>query len=154
MQATEFEAPFNSRLKNLKGKGQGEMWHWTSVFVLDVFVCVRTDTACMYVCMHVYTLNIYVRTYAKSNPEIWTDRVTWDSKRRWQDCIKTKKAVLVLIALKMEAARTTETLVNFYPNTWRYNAEDSHLCTHRRKKLRCCYTKTNPKKYNCIPRAP
>jgi hypothetical protein len=27
MQATEFEAPFNSRLKNLKGKGQGEMWH-------------------------------------------------------------------------------------------------------------------------------
>jgi hypothetical protein len=27
----------------------------------------------------------------------------------------------------MEAARTSETLVNFYPTTWRYNPEDSHL---------------------------
>jgi hypothetical protein len=28
----------------------------------------------------------------------------------------------------MEAARTSETLVNFYQTTWRYNPEDSHLC--------------------------
>jgi hypothetical protein len=27
----------------------------------------------------------------------------------------------------MEAARTPETLVNFYQTTWRYNPEDSHL---------------------------
>jgi hypothetical protein len=27
----------------------------------------------------------------------------------------------------MEAARTSETLVNFYQTTWRYNPEDSHL---------------------------
>jgi hypothetical protein len=26
----------------------------------------------------------------------------------------------------MEAARTSETLVNFYQTTWRYNPEDSH----------------------------
>jgi hypothetical protein len=33
----------------------------------------------------------------------------------------------------MEAARTSETLVNFYQTTRRYNPEDSHLHTHRRK---------------------
>jgi hypothetical protein len=38
---------------------------------------------------------------------------------------------LVIIALMMEAARTSETLVNFYQTTWRYNPEDGHLCTHR-----------------------
>jgi hypothetical protein len=27
----------------------------------------------------------------------------------------------------MGAARTSETLVNFYQTTWRYNLEDSHL---------------------------
>jgi hypothetical protein len=32
-----------------------------------------------------------------------------------------------LIALMMEAARTSETLVNFYQTTRRYNPEDSHF---------------------------
>jgi hypothetical protein len=32
-----------------------------------------------------------------------------------------------IIALMMEAARTSETLVNFYQTTWRCNPEDSHL---------------------------
>jgi hypothetical protein len=31
------------------------------------------------------------------------------------------------IALMMEAARPSETLVNFYQTTRRYNPEDSHL---------------------------
>jgi hypothetical protein len=31
-----------------------------------------------------------------------------------------------MIALMMEAARTSETLVNFYQTTRRYNPEDSH----------------------------
>jgi hypothetical protein len=35
------------------------------------------------------------------------------------------------IALMMEAARTSETLVNFYQTTRRYNPEDSHLHTLR-----------------------
>jgi hypothetical protein len=37
----------------------------------------------------------------------------------------------LLIALMMEAARTSETLVNFYQTTRRYNPEDSHLLPMR-----------------------
>jgi hypothetical protein len=39
-------------------------------------------------------------------------------------------------ALKMEAARISETLVNFYQTTRRYNLEDSHLHTGRRENLK------------------
>jgi hypothetical protein len=39
-------------------------------------------------------------------------------------------------ALMMEAARTSETLVNFYQTTRRYNREDSYLRTHRRENLK------------------
>jgi hypothetical protein len=35
--------------------------------------------------------------------------------------------VVALITLMMEAARTSETLVNFYQTTWCYNPEDTHL---------------------------
>jgi hypothetical protein len=34
---------------------------------------------------------------------------------------------MAVIRLMMEAARTSETLVNFYQTTRRYNPEDSHL---------------------------
>jgi hypothetical protein len=40
------------------------------------------------------------------------------------------------IALMMEAARTSETLVNIYQTTRRYNPEDSHLRTHLRDNLK------------------
>jgi hypothetical protein len=36
----------------------------------------------------------------------------------------------------MEAARTSETLVNFDQTTRRCNTEDSHLRTHRRENLK------------------
>jgi hypothetical protein len=36
----------------------------------------------------------------------------------------------------MEAERTSETLVNFYQTTRRYNPEDSHLHTRRRESLK------------------
>jgi hypothetical protein len=41
-----------------------------------------------------------------------------------------------MIALMMEAARTSETLVNFYQTTRRYHPEHSHLRTHRRENLK------------------
>jgi hypothetical protein len=40
------------------------------------------------------------------------------------------------IALMMEAASTSETLVNFYQTTRRYNPEDSHLHTRRLENLK------------------
>jgi hypothetical protein len=40
------------------------------------------------------------------------------------------------LALVMEAVRTSETLVNFYQTTRRYNPEDSHLRTHRSENLK------------------
>jgi hypothetical protein len=43
-----------------------------------------------------------------------------------------------LIALMMEAASTSETLVNFYQTTRRHNPEDSHLRTRRREHLKSC----------------
>jgi hypothetical protein len=43
---------------------------------------------------------------------------------------------VAVIALMMEAARTSETLVNFYQTTRRYNPEDSHLRTHHRENLK------------------
>jgi hypothetical protein len=39
----------------------------------------------------------------------------------------------------MEAARTSETLVNFYQTTRRYNSEDSDFRTHRRENLKSYY---------------
>jgi hypothetical protein len=45
---------------------------------------------------------------------------------------------LAMIALMMEAARTSETLANFYQTTRRYNQDDSHLQNrylHRRENL-------------------
>jgi hypothetical protein len=41
-----------------------------------------------------------------------------------------------MIARMMEAAKTSETLANFYQTTWRYNPEDSHLRAYRRENLK------------------
>jgi hypothetical protein len=41
-----------------------------------------------------------------------------------------------MLALMMEAARTSETLVNFYQTARRYNPEDSHLRSRRRENLK------------------
>jgi hypothetical protein len=49
------------------------------------------------------------------------------------------------IALMMEAARTSEKLVNFYQTTRRYNPEDSHLRTHRRENLKSYLATVNAK---------
>jgi hypothetical protein len=53
-----------------------------------------------------------------------------------------KMAAFWAIALMMEAARTSETSVNFYQTSRRYNPEDSHLRTHRRENLKSCLIST------------
>jgi hypothetical protein len=52
------------------------------------------------------------------------------------------------IALMMEAERTSETLVNIYQTTWRYNPEDSHLRTHRRENLKSYLKLNSPTNFN------
>jgi hypothetical protein len=47
----------------------------------------------------------------------------------------------LLIALMLEAASSSETLVNFCQTTWRYNPQDSHLRTHHRENLKFYYVK-------------
>jgi hypothetical protein len=42
-------------------------------------------------------------------------------------CSLVEVSIIRAIALMMEAARTSETLVNFYQTTRYYNPEDSHL---------------------------
>jgi hypothetical protein len=41
--------------------------------------------------------------------------------------------------LRLEAARTSEMLVNFCQTTQHYNQEDSHLHTHHRENLKSYY---------------
>jgi hypothetical protein len=45
----------------------------------------------------------------------------------WKKFTDASEVLAVSIALMMEAAGTSETSVNFYQTTWRYNPEDSHL---------------------------
>jgi hypothetical protein len=45
-------------------------------------------------------------------------------------------SIIRAISLMMEAASTSETSVNFYQTTRRYNPEDSHLQTCCRENLR------------------
>jgi hypothetical protein len=44
--------------------------------------------------------------------------------------------IVTSCSLMMEAASTSETSVNFYQTTRRYNREDSHLHTRRRENLK------------------
>jgi hypothetical protein len=44
--------------------------------------------------------------------------------------------IWAMIALMMEAASTSETSVNFYQTTRRYNPKDSHLRSRRRENLK------------------
>jgi hypothetical protein len=56
----------------------------------------------------------------------------------------------LIIVLMMEAARTSETLVNFYQTTLRYNPEDSHIRTHRRENLKSYITTSHRNYHPCI----
>jgi hypothetical protein len=51
-------------------------------------------------------------------------------------CLHHQGDELLIGKLMMEAGRTSETLVNFYQTTRRYNPGHSHLRTHRRENLK------------------
>jgi hypothetical protein len=53
-------------------------------------------------------------------------------------CSAVQSGVACAIALMMEAAWTSEMLINVYQTIQHYNPEDSHLCTHRRENLKSC----------------
>jgi hypothetical protein len=59
----------------------------------------------------------------------------------WVVAPKSLIEIYQRFALMMEAARSSETLVNFYQTTRRYNPEDSHLCTNRRENLKSYWLK-------------
>jgi hypothetical protein len=44
--------------------------------------------------------------------------------------VLTASILRAVITLIMEAIRTSETLVNLYQRTWRYNPEENQFCTH------------------------
>jgi hypothetical protein len=50
-----------------------------------------------------------------------------NSSNEFEETVSREMAILNSFALMMEAARTSETLVNFYQTTRRYNPEDGHL---------------------------
>jgi hypothetical protein len=74
--------------------------------------------------------NFYLKLYQSTNQE------TRGKGNQPISLQNSRKFMSKLIALVMEAARTSETLVNFYQTTRRYNPEDSHLRTHRRENLK------------------
>jgi hypothetical protein len=59
------------------------------------------------------------------SPLVWWRFLPWLTGSYISNWFHTRD---LLIALMMEAARTSETLVNFYHTTRRYNPEDTHLC--------------------------
>jgi hypothetical protein len=50
--------------------------------------------------------------------------------------VRTASIIRAIIALMMEAARISETSVNFNVTTWRYIQEDSKCHTRRRENLK------------------
>jgi hypothetical protein len=54
--------------------------------------------------------------------------------------VEVNQLTMSVIALMMEAARTSETLVNFYQTTRCYNPEDSNLRTFPRNTFALCFT--------------
>jgi hypothetical protein len=50
----------------------------------------------------------------------------------------------VIRAMMMEAASTSETLVNFYQTTWHYNPEDNHLHTRHHENLKSYFILFTP----------
>jgi hypothetical protein len=51
-------------------------------------------------------------------------------------CVAIQKRLGIPDLVELQEARTSETVVNFYQTTRRYNPEDSHLRTYRHENLK------------------
>jgi hypothetical protein len=75
-------------------------------------------------------LRIYQKLNFRQNVHVYLCRI-WGSHggENEDGCLLAASIIrsIALIALMMEAARTSETLVNFYQTTRRYNPGDNHL---------------------------
>jgi hypothetical protein len=65
-----------------------------------------------------------------SSSGLWC-HVVWQKFTNVSEVLAASIIMVTLIALMMEAARTSETLGIFYLTTRRYNPEDSHLRTFK-----------------------
>jgi hypothetical protein len=89
--------------------------------------------------------------YLMYYPNIWNMAVFWVVAPCSLVEVSEVLAASIIIALMMEEARTSETLVNFYQTTRRYNPEDSYLSTHRCENLKSYlsgYLSTDSQKLN------
>jgi hypothetical protein len=73
----------------------------------------------------------------KSGNGYCTGAHAYTQRKKERNCFSFEDGCLLGCgAFTMEAARTSETLVNFYQTTRCYNPEDSHLRTHRHENLK------------------
>jgi hypothetical protein len=87
--------------------------------IMRVLFCLMYDGDCLVGCCAVQTgINLkFISVQRSVLPPSW---------RRWAS----------IIALIMEAVRTSETLVNSYQSAWRCNPEDGHFLIHHRENLK------------------
>jgi hypothetical protein len=105
----------------------------TSVNVFLPFSRFRRIPYCYLHISHCYLFpNSYLVTICGHLP-ILIDVLTFTFATTPLNNVIIKRAI---IALMMKAARTSETLVNFYQTTRCYNPDDSHLHTRRRESLK------------------
>jgi hypothetical protein len=97
-----------------------------------------------------HTLRPYFTTPTYSKSILWNNSksLRWLSHALVSPCSLVKicqrfRGICCPTALMMEAASTSETLVNLHQTTRRYNPEDGHLRTHRRENLKSYLIPTN-----------
>jgi hypothetical protein len=90
--------------------------HWNVSFIYQTYTAQHPRTPIIFILVAVRTWNV-----------TWPKMAVFRVVAPWRSLI---------IALMVKAARTSETLVNFYQTTRRYNPAGSYLCPHRHENLK------------------